>query len=126
MVVDILKAVGDENRLRILHLLMEKELCVCELESLLDLTQSNASRHLNKLKSAGIIESYKSAQWVYYRISDAFIEDHKELYDYLTSQFKVNKDIELLYRYLNSDFDCTCLKEDKEKVLKALTEEYVK
>ncbi|TCT12112.1 ArsR family transcriptional regulator [Natranaerovirga pectinivora] len=126
MLVNILKAVGDGNRLRILHLLMEKELCVCELESLLDITQSNASRHLNKLKSAGIIESFKSAQWVYYRISDTFIEEHKELYDYLRSQFTMDKDIELLHRYLSSEFDCTFLRDDKEKVLKVLTEQCVK
>lgn len=57
--VNVLKALSDETRLRIINLLMMKELCVCELEVLLGLNQSNASRHLNKLSSAGILKSYK-------------------------------------------------------------------
>ncbi|MGD9156009.1 MAG: metalloregulator ArsR/SmtB family transcription factor, partial [Bacillota bacterium] len=56
----ILKALGDENRLRILNLLRQKKLCVCELESVLNMTQSNVSRHLIKLKDAELIESEKN------------------------------------------------------------------
>mgnify|MGYP000897567728 CR=1 FL=1 len=81
--VDILKALADESRLRILSQLIKGEMCVCEIEHCLGLTQSNASRHLNILKKAGILDSYKNAQWTYYKISDEFINDNKELYDYL-------------------------------------------
>ena len=72
--IEILKALGDENRIRILNLLIRQELCVCEIETLLDMTQSNASRHLNKLKSAGVITSEKKSQWVYYRVDNKFIK----------------------------------------------------
>lgn len=58
--VEIFKALADENRLRILNVLNQGELCVCEIETLLGITQSNASRHLNKLKSLKIIDSDKS------------------------------------------------------------------
>ena len=51
--------VVDENRIRILNLMLNAELCVCEIETILEMTQSNASRHLAKLKSAGIITSSK-------------------------------------------------------------------
>lgn len=53
-------------------LLISGERCVCEIETCLGLTQSNASRHLNVLRSAGILASEKHAQWAYYHISEKF------------------------------------------------------
>lgn len=87
--LNILKALADETRLRILSQILKREMCVCEIEAGLCLTQSNASRHLNILKKVGILESYKNAQWTYYKISDEFIKENKELYDYL--RMKINK-----------------------------------
>lgn len=87
--LNILKALADETRLRILSQILKSEMCVCEIEEGLSLTQSNASRHLNILKKAGILESYKIAQWTYYKISDEFVKENKELYDYL--KMKINK-----------------------------------
>lgn len=81
--IDILKALADDTRLRILSQILKSEMCVCEIEECLGLTQSNASRHLTVLKKAGVLESYKTAQWTYYKISDEFIRENKELYDYL-------------------------------------------
>lgn len=81
--IDIFKALADESRLRILSQVLKAEMCVCEIEQCLGLTQSNASRHLNILKNSGILDSYKNAQWTYYKISDEFINNNKELYDYL-------------------------------------------
>jgi len=86
--VDIFKALSEESRLRILSLLMEQEMCVCEIEAALKMTQSNASRHLTALKSCGILDSYKEAQWAYYRISDQFKRNHEELWRYLQRQLK--------------------------------------
>ncbi|WP_227018791.1 ArsR/SmtB family transcription factor [Sinanaerobacter chloroacetimidivorans] len=67
--VNVLKALSDETRLRILNLLYEKELCVCDLEESLGILQTKVSRHLGYLKKAGLIESRKKAQWVYYSIA---------------------------------------------------------
>lgn len=69
-IVYILKALADENRIRILNLLRNGELCVCDIETVLCIKQSNTSRHLNRLKIAGIIASEKKSQWVYYRLKD--------------------------------------------------------
>ncbi len=69
-IIQLFKALADENRIRILALLKHGELCVCEIIEILMLQQSNASRHLNKLKLAGLITSYKKSQWVYYRVND--------------------------------------------------------
>jgi len=69
-IVYMLKALADENRIRILNLLRNDELCVCDIEAVLGIKQSNASRHLNRLKIAGIIVSEKKSHWVYYRLKD--------------------------------------------------------
>lgn len=74
-IVYILKALADDNRIRILNLLRNDELCVCDIEAVLGIKQSNASRHLNRLKVAGIIDSGKKSQWVYYRLNnDTFVK----------------------------------------------------
>jgi len=75
----IFKAFGDATRLRILALLQDHELCVCEIEAALSLSQSNASRSLTILKNAGIIQSRKQAQWAYCRISDDFCSRYPEM-----------------------------------------------
>ena len=59
-IVYIFKALADENRIRIRNFLRSGELCGCDIESVLGVKQSNASRHLNRLKIAGIIVSKKS------------------------------------------------------------------
>lgn len=68
-IVDVLKALSDETRLRIINLLYdEKELCVCDIMGTLQITQTKASRHLACLKNAGLVKDRKHAQWVYYSI----------------------------------------------------------
>jgi ArsR family transcriptional regulator, arsenate/arsenite/antimonite-responsive transcriptional repressor len=67
-ILHTLKALADETRIRILNLLVrDGDLCSCEIEAVLRLTQSNASRHLAKLRDAGLITAEKRGQWVHYR-----------------------------------------------------------
>ncbi len=66
--ITIIKALADENRLRILMALRGKELCVCTLTELLDLSPSTTSKHLSILKQARLIESVKDGKFVYYRL----------------------------------------------------------
>ncbi|MHB8130425.1 MAG: ArsR/SmtB family transcription factor [Mobilitalea sp.] len=87
--VDLLfKALSEESRLRILAMLLEREMCVCEIEICLNMTQSNASRHLTVLKNSGILDCSKQAQWAYYKISESFKQENKELWEYLQIQLK--------------------------------------
>ncbi|MDN6291236.1 MAG: metalloregulator ArsR/SmtB family transcription factor, partial [Tetragenococcus koreensis] len=79
----LFKALADENRLRIINLLQGEELCVCEIEAIMDTSQSNVSRHLTKLRNEGIVIFQKKAQWTYYQINPMFIRDNKDLYNYL-------------------------------------------
>lgn len=88
LMVDIFKALAEESRLRILALLMQNEMCVCEIEECLKMTQSNASRHLTALRNAGVLDSYKKAQWTCYKISSEFKKENKYLWLYLSQKVK--------------------------------------
>ena len=89
-VVDIFKSLSEESRLRILSLLVQDEMCVCEIEECLNMTQSNVSRHLTALKQSGILDSYKKAQWAYYKINDNFIRENALLWEYLQEKLKTD------------------------------------
>lgn len=65
----ICRALSDENRLRILMALRERELCVCQVTAFLDLAPSTTSKHLSILRQARLIESSKHGRWVYYRLA---------------------------------------------------------
>jgi ArsR family transcriptional regulator len=62
------KALSDETRLRILALLTEGELCVCDLMAILELPQSTVSRHLAYLRHASLVEDRRQGVWMYYRL----------------------------------------------------------
>ena len=65
------KALCDETRLRIVMLLVKnKELCVCQLTQVLDLSQPKISRHLAVLRNTGLLQGRKEGQWVHYRFHD--------------------------------------------------------
>ena len=68
--LNITKALTDENRLRILMALRNRELCVCQVTAFLDLAPSTTSKHLSILRQARLIESAKHGKWVYYRLAD--------------------------------------------------------
>ena len=63
------KALADETRLRILVLLLDGELCVCEIIAALGLPQSTISRHLAYLKKSGWVRDRKQGVWMYYRLN---------------------------------------------------------
>lgn len=62
----LLKVLADKNRMRILKLLEKKKMCVCELAFVLGITQPSTSRHLKKLKSAGLIQDEQEGLWTNY------------------------------------------------------------
>lgn len=109
-ITGVFKALCDENRLRIFNILSQDTLCVCDIETILNMTQSNVSRHLNKLKSEGIITYEKKAQWAYYKIDDNFIKENKLLYDYLISTLrnhpKFVEDNENYKKHKESNISC--------------------
>lgn len=69
----IFKALSDVNRLKIVQLLKEGELCACELTLTLSNSQSTVSHHLSVLKNAGLIKERKEGKWSYFRLSEGAI-----------------------------------------------------
>jgi ArsR family transcriptional regulator, arsenate/arsenite/antimonite-responsive transcriptional repressor len=68
----LFKSLADETRLRILWLLMcEPELCVCDIMSVLEITQSKASRHLRYLYNLGLVSDRRDGLWMNYRLNVA-------------------------------------------------------
>ena len=112
---NLFKVLGDENRLRIINLLRQEELCVCEIEIILDTTQSNISRHLARLRNEEIVIFEKRAQWTYYQINPEFIEKNKLLYEFLVERMEINidltKDLEILTKYKESGLSCDNIEE---------------
>src|ERR1700722_1699201 len=69
------RALGDENRLRIIDLLRGGERCVCELTDALDVGQSLLSFHLKALKDAGLVTDRRDGRWAYYTLNaEAFAQ----------------------------------------------------
>ncbi len=71
--IRIFKALSDPNRLKIVKLLKEGELCACELAVALSNSQSTVSHHISVLKSAGLIKERKEGKWSYLRLSDGAV-----------------------------------------------------
>jgi ArsR family transcriptional regulator len=82
--VQLLKVLAHDKTMRIVALLLNHELCVCELEEILSIKQVNISKHLNKLKQAGIVDVHKVKQRAFYYLTDAFMKE-THLVDYLRS-----------------------------------------
>src|SRR5271163_2361564 len=59
---------ADENRLRLLYLMKEGEICVCYLQGVLQTNQPKISRHLAYLKRAGLVEARRDGKWMHYRL----------------------------------------------------------
>ena len=77
---EVLKALAEPARWRIVERLSVEELCVCHLVEDLDITQPLVSHHLKVLREAGLVESERFKQWVYYRLTpDAITTVAEEL-----------------------------------------------
>jgi ArsR family transcriptional regulator, arsenate/arsenite/antimonite-responsive transcriptional repressor len=66
----ITKALGDENRLRALLSLRDGELCLCQIVELLGLAPSTASKHMDLLLQAALVERRKEGRWHYFRLAN--------------------------------------------------------
>lgn len=108
--IDVLKSLSDETRLRILNLLYERELCVCDIMDTLQISQAKASRHLIYLKNAGLVKDRKSAQWAYYSMcKDERLQFIDSLvYDNLRNMALYQTDIKNLNEWLKQK-DVRCM-----------------
>jgi|SRR5215475_2527450 len=77
------KALADANRLRILNLLLHGELCVCDIQFVLEASQPNVSRHLAYLKNSGLVVDRRDGYRMYYRLSEPKHALKKRLFEFL-------------------------------------------
>ncbi len=66
----LFKALSDGTRLRMIRLLVVRDMCVCEMIAALGLTQPTASHHLKILEGAGFVEGRKEGKWVFYGLRE--------------------------------------------------------
>lgn len=73
-VVTFTRALGDTTRWRIVRLVLDEALCVCELADILEMPQSSVSSHVQILRKAGLLESEKCEKWTYFRIAAPYVK----------------------------------------------------
>ena len=66
----VFKALGDENRIKILTLLHTGERCACRLQEALNISQPTLSHHMRILQDAGLVSARKDGKWIYYSLSE--------------------------------------------------------
>jgi len=116
-----LKALGDETRLRIINILKYGPLCVCEIEDILQITQSNASRHLNKLMNADLVTYYKEAKYVYYKLDEETLREFSFIEELLSNELEkeeiLKQDYNILKAYKGAGINCETINEAKDILL---------
>lgn len=99
----IFKACADESRLRMLHLIfMNGEMCISDLEKILDFTQAKTSRHLIYLKNSGILTFRRYNHWVFYQIKDEVGDIIKQIFQFLRKDAQLQHD-QQIYQTLFSN-----------------------
>jgi ArsR family transcriptional regulator len=109
--VEILKALSDKNRLRIIVALSRyEELCACQITEFLQVTGATVSRHLSLLQRAGLIESRKEGRWIYFKLSPTTdLESVLEwLYGRLVASEDVQSDLKKLDEIVEIDTEELC------------------
>ena len=90
----VFKAFSDESRIRILfQLFNNNEMCISDLEQVLNFTQTKTSRHLLYLKNSGIVTSRKFDQWVFYSIKDEAVDLITQIFAYLKNDQNLAEDL---------------------------------
>jgi ArsR family transcriptional regulator len=104
------KALSDPTRLRIIMLLLKKELCVCELTFILKMEQSRISHQLRILKDADLVEDIRDKKWIVYRIPETTRKNLQFLFEETQRRLENSKEIKEDAARLD-----TCLEEEVRK-----------
>ncbi len=107
---DVFSAIAEKTRLRIILLLSVSELCVCDLTTALNLPQSTISRHMSRLKLAGLVTDRRTGKWVHYSLnrgSGGFAEGLFNLMEFAKDQEPYKNDRERLIKYQSTEDCCS-------------------
>lgn len=115
---EVFKALGDETRLRIMFLLTRQELCVCVICEALRIPQPTASKHLHRLRLAGLIRCRRISQWCFYRISETFAASpmYECLEKLCDGSRQSAEDIKRLAELLDNNICCEQLLQKQERL----------
>ena len=90
----LMKALGEESRLRILNLLLHHgAMATSDLEFILDFTQTKTTRHIAYLKNAGILSAEKKDQWVLYNIKEEVVDIISQILSFVEKDNQLVQDI---------------------------------
>jgi ArsR family transcriptional regulator, arsenate/arsenite/antimonite-responsive transcriptional repressor len=85
------KGLSDVTRLRMLNLLLHGELCGCDIQYVLEMSQPNVSRHLTYLKNCGLVLDRRDGPRIFYRLAEAKSGTTRSFFDFLPQVFKGDK-----------------------------------
>jgi ArsR family transcriptional regulator len=103
--VQLFKALSDESRIRILHILFHKgELSITDLELIMDFTQTKAARLVGVLKNANLIQSRRVDHWVLYKVKEEATELLSQILEYMEKEQVFQSDL----------FTCEALSSNRE------------
>jgi DNA-binding transcriptional ArsR family regulator len=117
-VMTVIKALADENRVRILLAVQSRELCVCQIVELLGLAPSTVSKHLSILHQARLVDSRKEGRWIFYRAAgDESPAEAREIAAVVSRLLADNpeagEDAKRLRQILKVDRDELCRKQNR-------------
>lgn len=90
-VVDFLKIISDETRLKILMMVLKREMCVCEIIAEVGLSQSLISHHLRLLRRNDLVRDAKEGKWVFYSANEARLDEMLQQMNNLFARSTGNK-----------------------------------
>ncbi|MBL4745679.1 MAG: winged helix-turn-helix transcriptional regulator [Flavobacteriaceae bacterium] len=126
---DFFKALSDETRLRILHLLRNStvEICVCEFTDILEIPTYNISKHLKILKNTGLLSERKEGRWVYFKLTDTQDKFTQLIFNALQeiSSLQLEKDLVALKKRLDLRMKGKCLLGVQKEHLKTKNKETI-
>ena len=88
------KALADRNRLRILNLLLHGELCVCDIQFVLEASQPNVSRHLAYLKNSGLVLDRRDGFRIFYRLAEPKQGLKKKVFEFLQDTYRSEENLQ--------------------------------
>ncbi len=116
--LSVMKALADENRLRIIAALRDRELCLCQLVELLGLATSTVSRHTSILQQARLVDARKQGRWSFFRLASLAgnpeaVEAISLVTDSLANDSQIRRDARRLKQILKSDPEALCRRQSE-------------
>tara|TARA_B100001027_G_scaffold32130_1_gene19391 strand:- start:147 stop:527 length:381 start_codon:yes stop_codon:yes gene_type:complete len=91
----VFKSFSDESRIRILNILFRrKEATITDLEIILNFTQTKTSRHVNYLKSSGLLNFRNYDQFIFYSLREESIDIIDQIFEFLDKDLQLKEDLE--------------------------------